>query len=198
MNLKELKDLIYQENSVASAKDRREHLTSKMFELNDQGKNCFSCNGMCCTYEFNSMQTTPLEAIELYFFLDKENRLTEDLYEELEENIKKFRLDKDISIGGTKIFRRTYTCPFFKAGAKGCSISLNDKPYGCLGFNPKESNVSTEGHCKVYVNSHEEREKIYKVDEDHINELLISKLGLYWKKLPIPMALIELTKKLGK
>tara|TARA_Y100000385_G_scaffold242406_1_gene259363 strand:+ start:120 stop:716 length:597 start_codon:yes stop_codon:yes gene_type:complete len=198
MKLKDLKNLIYEQNHTASAKDRRESLTSKMFELSSQGKDCFSCNGMCCTFEFNSMQSTPLETVEVCLALARDNRLNEELIQKLEECVKEFRLEKDISMGKGKSFRRTYTCPFFKEGAKGCSISLHDKPYGCLGFNPKELGVSTEGHCGVYVDSHLQREEKYLEQENKINKILISELGLYWEKLPIPLAILDLTKRLGE
>lgn len=198
MNLDDLKNLIYDQHLLASAKDRREILISKMLELDGQNKNCSKCTGMCCTYLYNSMKTTPLEAVELYLFLAKENRLNNELIEQLKECIKDFRLDKDINLGKGKSFRRTYTCPFFKKGAKGCSISLHDKPYGCLGFNPAEVEVSSEGKCKVYIGPHEEREARYIKVENKINQILINELGLYWEKLPMPLAIIELINKLGK
>lgn len=198
MNLKDLEVLIYDQNQIASPKERRESLTSKMLELNNQGKNCASCTGMCCTYEFNSMQSTPLETVELCLSLARENRLNDQLIDELKKNIKEFRLDVDINLGKGKSFRRTYTCPFFKPGAQGCSVPLHDKPYGCLGFNPMETKVSVEGKCKVYIEPHEEREEKYIEEESRINKILISELGLYWEKLPVPLAILELTKKLGK
>ena len=198
MDLTDLKKKIYQDLNLPSAKVRREALTSKMKALNDEGKNCLKCNGMCCTFAFNSMQMTPLETIELCIDLESKGRLNEETFEELRACIKEYRLDKDISIGGGKSFRRTYTCPFFKPGAKGCTISLHDKPYGCLGFNPMEVGVHEEGHCKVYVETHEQREETFLESEEKLNKFLISELGLYWEKLPIPMAILELTKVLGK
>lgn len=198
MDLTYLKKKIYQDFGLPSAKTRREALTSQMKALSDEGKNCFKCNGMCCTFAFNSMQMTPLETVELCIDLESKDRLNEETLEELKACIKEYRLDIDISIGGSKSFRRTYTCPFFKPGAKGCTISLHDKPYGCLGFNPKEVGVSEEGKCKVYVETHESREASFLEDEEKLNKFLISELGLYWEKLPIPMAILELIKKVGK
>lgn len=196
MNLEDLKKLIYDKNQMASSRDRRQSLTQKMADLNDQGKNCLSCTGMCCTYLFNSMQATPLETLELCISLAKENRLNNELLEKMKTYVKEFRLDVVISLGKGKSFRRTYTCPFFKEGEKGCSISLHDKPYGCLGFNPMEKDVFTEGKCKVYLDSHEKREVEFLEQENKINQILVNELGLYWKKLPIPLAIIELTKKI--
>lgn len=195
MNLKELTQKIYGELDLPSAKERRDPMTSMMNLLNEEGKNCQSCSGMCCTFAFNSMQITPLETVELCLDLERKGRLNESTFEELKKCIKDYRLDKDISIGAGKSFRRTYTCPFFKPGAKGCTISRDDKPYGCLGFNPKEVGVSTEGKCGVYQDSHEKRENSFQEQESGVNEFLKSELGLYWEKLPIPMAILELIKR---
>lgn len=194
--LEKLLNEIYQANQVDSAIARREVLTTNMRELEQQGKNCFSCQGHCCTFVHNSMQITPLETLELCLSLQQQNRLDKSLIEHLRENIKKFRLDKEIPIGKHS-FRRTYTCPFFNAGPKGCSIDLNLKPYGCLSFSTLEENVSESGHCAVYGDKLQQREVAHKESEDLANKYLIEFFQLYWEKLPIPIAIIELTKKLG-
>ena len=198
MKFKELTDLIYLDQKLPNAQKRREILTSKMKELADEGKNCFSCNGMCCTSVFNSMQTTPVETLEVVAYLEQEGRLTEETLQKINDCIQSYRLDKDISIGRGKSFRRTYTCPFFEPGAKGCTLSLHEKPYGCLGFNAFEQNVSEEGKCGVYNEVHEERESLYAESEKEANEFLRKKLGLFWEKLPMPLAITKLIEVVGK
>lgn len=198
MKFKTLKDEIFLENNLPSSKERRDILTSKMKELSAEGKNCFSCNGMCCTSLFNSMQTTPVETLEIVTFLESEDRLNEVTLNKINDCISSYRLDKEINMGKGKSFRKTYTCPFFESGAKGCTIGLHDKPYGCLGFNPREVGVSEEGKCSVYADVHEKREARYSHIEDSTNKFLRERLGLYWEKLPMPLAIVKLIEAVGK
>lgn len=190
-------DSIYSDLRLSDAASRRQPLNSSMKELNDAGKDCSNCSGLCCTYAHNSMLITPLEALELYCYLQRKDRLNEDLFSKLNSNIKEFRLDKDLVIGRGREFRRNYTCPFYKDQSLGCSISPKHKPYGCLGFNSTVPGVNKAGFCKVYEDAHLEREQKFSDLESQANAKVMKDLNLYWDKKSIPVALIELIKKLN-
>ncbi len=169
-----------------------------MLKNEEQGKNCYSCKGVCCTFEMNSMQTTPLETIELYHYLKSENRINKNLIEKLSETISWYRLDKELPSDGKRQFaRRTYTCPFLEAGDKGCTISRAAKPYGCLGFNPDIKNSVGEMGCSSDQNLLLERENLFKEFEDTENQDLKNQLNLTWDKLPMPVALLQIIEKLN-
>ena len=172
-----------------SSSDRREVILSVMRDQFSQGKNCNGCQGYCCTSFHNSMQVTILEAFDLFFYLKRENRLTQELVDNLKSNIKKYRLDYVINTGRNSSFRRSYTCPFFVAGSKGCTIDPEFKPYGCLAFNPLKENVSTEGYCASNLKLLENRESL---KDDQLNLKLKSDLRLSWEKESIPVALLNL------
>ena len=57
---------------LEKASDRRKILVHEMGRLFRNKINCFSCQGVCCTFVANSMQITLIEAFDIYFFL-KEN-----------------------------------------------------------------------------------------------------------------------------
>ena len=169
---------------------RREIIISEMDALAKTGLSCQSCEGFCCTFSYNSMQVTPLEALDTYSFLKNNNMINEELIESLKSCIKAYRLDVEISLGKSGEFRRHYTCPFYNAGPKGCSISRKSKPYGCLGFNALEENVSVEGKCTSNLEVLRKREQV--LDEKAINDEVKSILGLYWDKKNYPVAVLNL------
>jgi hypothetical protein len=178
----------------SSSTKRRSLVVENMNQLIGQEKDCFKCKGHCCTFEFNSMQVTPLESFDVYDYLLNKNMITPELISRLEDNIKHFRLDKDFLSLGKKSFRRYYTCPFYLEDKLGCSIGKNHKPYGCLAFNPKEMNVTTPGHCTSYTDSLELREEENRQDEDVLNESLKKTLSLYWDKKDISTSVLYLIK----
>ncbi len=171
---------------------RREKLILAMKGKKNQGINCQSCTGLCCTFRANSMQMTPVETVDLLLFLEKEGRLTKELSDQLSQTIKDYRLNYHLDTGNGQGLRRTYTCPFFQEGPKGCSIDPSYKPYGCLGFNPSLSGESEGLSCYSDIKLLEEREKLYRDDEELKNQELRQLLDLDWDKLPIPMALLAL------
>lgn len=177
---------------------RREILIDEMSSLEEQKKDCFSCSGMCCTYEFNSMLITPLECFEMLSYLVKENRVNKVLIDRLKENASEFRLDKEMFSGKGKELRRYYTCPFFKNENKGCSISRSSKPYGCLGFNPLEENINSEGKCTSNLSKLEQRNLEFINKEKLASDYLSRELGIYWDKKTISVALIEFIGKIFK
>jgi len=188
-NFKKIKD-IYKRSSERS---RRELILEHMNAELSKEHNCFKCEGFCCTFLHNSMQVTILEALDVYYYLDQENRINEKLIQDLETCIKSYRLDKEISVGNGRVLRRTYTCPFFNNGPKGCSIDPHFKPYGCLAFNPLEKNVKEEGHCTSNQDVLIDQDK-QNINDHLLNTELKNELNLNWDKLSLPLALLNLIK----
>jgi len=167
---------------------RRSLLLEGMQTLEYQNITCKDCTGRCCTYQANSMQMTPVETQDLYDYLKENSLWNKALVNRLKKNIQEFRLDKEISTGRNSSFRRSYTCPFFKHESLGCPIPTEAKPYGCLAFNAISSGVRDGENCKSDLELLSKRES---EDEDSMNKELTHLHGLYWEKLPIPMALLE-------
>jgi len=176
--------------------ERRADLIKPMQDLEMKGTDCSKCPGFCCTYYHNSMQITPLEAIEILTDLIMKEKLNSSLVERLEENAKSYRLHNEITDGRGRILRRNYSCPFFKMESLGCSISLDKKPYGCLGFNPRVPGVKIEGKCSSNHDQLEKRSESFEAKENRVNSEIKSSLELYWDKKPIPTALLEIISKL--
>jgi len=168
-----------------------------MKSLEENDVDCASCDGHCCSYKSNSMQITPLETLELLNYLKENDRWTPDLKETLKDCVTTYRLDKDISTGKNSSFRRTYTCPFYIPGPKGCSISLEIKPYGCLAFNPRKKGSSGE-NCKSNIDLLQLRDKENSDFEEVKNSELKETYQLWWNKLAIPVALLEFEKQSNK
>lgn len=190
-------DEIYKHFPSLNSRKRREGLISRMDELEKQGIHCFDCIGNCCTFESNSMQTSPIETVEVYLWLKSEGRWDTSL-EEIKESIRLYRLDKEIATGDGTFFRRTYTCPFFKVQSKGCSLSRSIKPYGCLGFNPTETGVKEGVSCTIAKDALEKRAPDDLDFESKANQWLKNLLGLYWDKLPLPLALVKIDELLSE
>jgi hypothetical protein len=165
----------------------------KMNQLDSRKINCSQCDGHCCTYLSNSMQVTPIEAVELLHYLKSKGRWNEELKRKLNQCVQDYRLDKEISTGRNSTFRRTYTCPFYTPGPKGCSIAIEYKPYGCLAFNPKNKNADGT-NCHSDIEVLEEREKLNTKFEIDKNAEITRELKLWWDKLPMPYALLEIDK----
>jgi Fe-S-cluster containining protein len=178
--------------------NRREILLDEMQSLEEKGISCKDCNGKCCTFIANSMQTTPLETMEVYNWLKSEGRVDQELKAKLKKCIDDFRLDNEISTGKNSTFRRSYTCPFFMDRSLGCSIAPEVKPYGCLAFNPKVYGVTDGQHCDSRTDLLEDRDKRFAAQEELENERLKNDLGLYWDKYPFPVALLDIMERLDK
>lgn len=169
--------------------ERREILLKQMESLDHQGKNCSTCSGKCCTFQGNSMQITPLETLDLYLYLQESNLWNEELEERLKSNNHEFRLNHRPMTGGGGLMRKTYTCPFFLFQSFGCPIPGEYKPYGCLGFNPREEGVINGEACGSNHALLEARES---QAEEELNLEVKKSLDLYWEKEPIGIALLEL------
>lgn len=193
----EIEKKIYTDLRIPNCQQRRSVVIDEMRQLKLHQIGCFNCDGHCCTKQSNSMKITPLEAFELFLFL--ENQDLNLLKDKLRENISEFRLEHEVYTGkkNNKSLRKTYTCPFYTSGSKGCSIRLENKPYGCLAFNPKltDDNGST---CGLNEGQFLAREQQYLEDENKANQYLREKLKIDWDKLEIPRALLVMIEKLEK
>lgn len=179
-------------------KNRRKSINEAMSELIESGKDCRSCVGHCCTFEHNSMQVSPLEALDVYSHLLEAGRVTPELIEQLEENVSNFRLNIEPLAIGKKTLRRYYTCPFYQDHALGCSIDRDSKPYGCLAFNPTKEEVSQPGFCLSNSQVLSSQDQVFGESEQRDNNLLKAELGIYWDKMNLPNALSYLIKSFGK
>ncbi|MCK5884421.1 MAG: hypothetical protein KAG61_12085 [Bacteriovoracaceae bacterium] len=183
---------ILESAGALSPHKRREKLIEKMGVLTSSGINCYSCEGTCCTFIANSMKTTPLESLDLLSYLQENNLLNDELIKQLKETVAHYRLDYDIDTGRGTILRRTYTCPFFIPGEKGCTISRKNKPYGCLGFNAFKEKSVEGSSCSPDFNLLQEREDEFGIAEENNNQWLKNELRLDWDKLPMPLALLQI------
>ena len=164
-----------------------------MENLESNQIDCFNCSGTCCTFAANSMQITPLEAFEIILSLNVSKINIADLKMKLKKNIQHFRLDQPVFSGkkSSPHMRRTYTCPFFEPGPKGCTIKKELKPYGCLGFNPRLPN-DNGSQCTSDQILLEERENNELQNELVANTYLINEFKIDWKKKEISPAVLEL------
>ncbi len=172
---------------LPSPATRRASLIADMQARAELGHHCAACSGICCTFVANSMCITPLETRDLRQFLEREGRWTPALLTELRETVRRFRLDQDVG-DGRRNLRRTYTCPFYHPGPKGCSISRQHKPYGCLAFNPRTGGQTEGGNCvsdQGLLSSLENR------NETRENAQLQAAWRWPAAKLAIPLALLH-------
>jgi lipoate-protein ligase A len=128
-------------------KNPRHQLLELMENLNKSEINCAQCTGVCCTDKANSMKIDEAETESIYQYLISHNIWDKDLENSLRETIDKYRLDQEISTGKNSVFRKTYTCPFFKFKSLGCALPAEVKPYGCLAFNPRTSGIKNGENC---------------------------------------------------
>jgi hypothetical protein len=185
MLLDELKKLLVDSGEL------RDFLVTNMNNLEKKGMNCSSCSGLCCTVTKNSMQVTPMEAMDLYLYLSENIQDQNLLWKNIEESVLKYGLDREIYVKN-KLLRKNYTCPLFKFESWGCPVTPAKKPFGCLGFNAFKAGVVNGESCNSDV------ELLSKVDQQIHLKLLdynqkINKLvNLNFDKLPIPNALIKI------
>lgn len=193
-NLEKLRRLL-----PAPARERRTALISEMSRLEEIGSTCFSCSGLCCTFVANSMQTTPVETLDLYLFLWEENRWNQNTIDRLRETVRRNRLDQPVPGDGRRQFsRRTYTCPFYNEGPKGCSISRAAKPYGCLAFNPRRPGVVEGGDCESNQELLAGLEQDLRDQAGEADQIIAKSLGFELEKQPMPLALLRLHEALSK
>jgi len=139
------------------------------------------------------MKITPLEAMDILTYLRESGRLNDSLKERLRGCISDYRLDVEIPTSRGRAFRKTYTCPFFSPGPKGCTLPKDVNPYGCLGFNPEISG----GNCSLKEDVASVREEKFQVFETQENLRLKKVFNLDWDKMTIPQALLSLWSEVG-
>jgi len=174
-----------------NAQSRRSLLITAMADLEGKKVHCMNCSGTCCTFVANSMQITPLEALEILEGLNLNREQADELIGKLEETITHYRLDQELATGkkGISSLRRTYTCPFFTPGPKGCSLSRSIKPYGCLAFNPKLEDDNGSA-CASDIPLLEQRENENSSFELEANKKISEAYKLSWSKMDLPRALL--------
>ena len=170
---------------------RREILITQMDQQEAKGISCQGCSGTCCTYEANSMMVTPLEAFELLTYLKDNQLLDQDLKTKCQDTVTKYRLDNALGNGKRSLLRRTYTCPFFHHKELGCPLPREVKPYGCLAFNTHHTEIKTAEFCYSDTALLEQREKSFSWETEK-NEQIKKDHNLYWDKLPLPVALLDI------
>lgn len=175
-------------------KERREIFDSFMSLEEARGVSCITCKGTCCTYTANSMQITPLEALDIINYLLDYEPLLEVVLEEIHSSIKEFRLDKIFFASMRTSMRRYYTCPFYREGYKGCKLTRSARPYGCLSFNPRLKGIKEGGEC--FSNWSLLEDAFNSSQFEDLNQKLKKELKLDWVKLPIPVAIIEIWSKI--
>jgi len=133
------------------------------------------------------MQVTPLEAWDIMVFLRRQGRWHQELLTELQACVSRYQLDRELPGDGRRGFmRRTYTCPFFKPQALGCTISPERKPVGCLAFNPRRSGIMDGQDC-----GHDMADQHFDARWETRNARCRSRWNISWEKKPIPLALID-------
>ena len=171
-------------SSLEIPSERRQILLDYMQELAGKGVDCSHCSGNCCDFSSNSMQIDYLQGIELLYFLECEKK---DFLSQLKQTVTDYRLDYDLDTGYGSALRRTYRCPFYTPGPKGCVIAWEYRPYGCLAFNRSE-----QGNCILEVDLLLRREEQFNSIESAINERIKKDWGLWRVKAPIPVILLDL------
>jgi hypothetical protein len=191
---------IYEENNILSSHERRAELIKEMELLEGKTIHCFTCPGTCCTAQANSMQITPIEALEILQSLKADDWSDIDRQKfksHMLATITQYRLDVEVYTGkkNSSALRKTYTCPFFNNGSLGCGLSRSAKPYGCLGFNPKNSDDNGKS-CASNTDLLNERDEAFLAIEENANIFIKDDLKISWKKLSIPEALLEILAKI--
>lgn len=172
-----------------------------MDKLESTGLGCGSCTAVCCTVERNSMQVDSYEAFETLTALLQNGATVQDLKDLLKKNIQEFRLDKFISTGRNTLFRRKYTCPFFKHQSLGCGVSKYFKPLGCLGYNAKSGNVQNGEDCESNLDLLERSDSVIEKEslmDQEVFHFLNKDLKIIDDKQPLPIKLLEIIESLEK
>lgn len=180
---------------LSDSKKFRTRLVENMESLDLKFINCKNCSGICCTKAKNSMMVTPIEALNLYLYLEENIKDKKMLWEKIEESVSTYGLNREIYVKG-KLLRKNYTCPLFKFESWGCPIDPYLKPLGCLGFNATEVNVTDGKNCQSDINLLSITEDEFSAELTVINNKLKDILKLSFDKKPIPTALLEIRLKL--
>lgn len=186
---------LYETNGLPFSHDRRFALIKEMELLEGKTIHCFTCPGTCCTSQANSMQITPIEALEILKGLHIDQLGLSEMSafkERMNQTISSYRLNVEIYTGkkNSAALRKNYTCPFFNNASLGCGLSRSTKPYGCLGFNPR-TEADNGKNCSSNIEILEVREQSFLAKEDSVNTQIKKDLNLSWNKQNIPQALLD-------
>lgn len=172
---------------LPSPAKRRAPVREAMLAAITSGHDCASCSGPCCTFRHNTMQITPLEALDIVRHLRATERHTRTMREHIETFVHRFDLSATPG-DGRRALRKSYTCPFHTPGPQGCSIHPDHKPPGCLAFNPERAGLTEGGACASDLCALEKRQALFGEAEAQAN----TALQRPWQKAPIPVAVLEM------
>lgn len=176
---------------IQDSRKLRNKLVQRMQELDAKAINCMHCSGVCCTKARNSMMVTPLEAVDLYFYLIENIKDQEMLWKNVENSITDFGLDREIYVKN-KLMRKNYTCPLFKFESFGCPVEPHLKPFGCLGYNALAANVKDGENCASDTALLEAVDQEIKPELDRLNKAIREHCKIDFDKTNIPMALLKI------
>jgi hypothetical protein len=176
---------------IRDSRKLRNKLVERMQELDAQEINCMNCSGVCCTKTRNSMMVTPLEAMDLYFYLIENIKDQTMLWKNVEQSITDYGLDREIYVKN-KLMRKNYTCPLFKFESFGCPVEPHLKPFGCLGYNALGSNVKEGENCASDTELLAAVDQEIKEELESFNKAIKENCKIDFDKTNIPMALLKI------
>ena len=191
MKFKKIQSKLLENHPMPSSRERREDLIRAMKENEANGFDCMKCTGKCCTFQANSMNMTNLEALDALVYLEENNLINDDLIEQLESCVDEYRLNNSIQIGRNDFFRKAYTCPFFNYKGWGCRLGIENKPYGCLAFNPRTKEQEDGGNCNSDIKIQQQRLDKFEEVEEAASQYLSKQFGVFELKSSIPVKLLE-------
>ncbi len=139
------------------------------------------------------MHVSPLEAFDLMVDMQNKGRWNDTWMERMRQCERDNNLDRPPIWMGNQELRRSYTCPFFGAEQWGCGCAVEQKPYGCIAFNPREQGVKDGGNCRSSMDELQKQRQI-STNESEWNNTLKAHFELDWDKRSIPSAILDLWK----
>lgn len=180
-----------------SARQWRAPILNHMQKNDSQAVNCLNCTGVCCTQMRNSMQVTLAEGLLLYVDLRKKELLSDELLSKCHTTIIESRIDQSLYVKGKRL-RRNYTCPLFQFHSFGCPLSMENKPFGCLAYNPTVAQEKTGENCRSEISLLEDVDINIHHSLNQINSLIARTLNCSEEKLTIPESIIFFHQQLSK
>lgn len=184
-------------NLQMSARQWRAPILDHMQKNDSLAVNCLNCTGVCCTQMRNSMQVTLAEGLLLYIDLRKKNLVTEELTNKCQSIIIESRIDQSLYVKGKRL-RRNYTCPLFQFHSFGCPLSMENKPFGCLAYNPTVAQEKTGDNCRSEISLLEETDIKIQSSLSQLNSLIASTLKCSEEKQTIPESILFFHSQLSK
>lgn len=184
-------------NLQMSARQWRAPILDHMQKNDSLAVNCLNCTGVCCTQMRNSMQVTLAEGLLLYIDLRKKNLVTEELTNKCQSTIIESRIDQSLYVKGKRL-RRNYTCPLFQFHSFGCPLSMENKPFGCLAYNPTVAQEKAGDNCRSEISLLEETDIKIQSSLSQLNSLIASTLKCSEEKQTIPESILFFHSHLSK